>query len=65
MLTFYLLPVPIKPESGRELENYLRDNDNVTLKGDEDEFEVLDGEIADTSFIPEVVQSQCNNGYRW
>ena len=61
----YLLPAPTKPESGCDLENYLRDNDDVILKGDEGEFEVLDGEIAGTSFIPEVVLSQCNNGYRW
>ena len=60
-----MLPVPTKPESGRELEDFLAKNDNVTLEVKKEMFDVLEGEIADTSFVPSAVQDECLNGFRW
>lgn len=50
---------------GREIENFLTKHDNVSLTGEEELFDVLEGEIADTSFIPSEVLDVCRNGFRW
>ena len=52
-------------ESGRELETQLSGDDDFIITSDIEEFTVLDGEIADMDFIPQVVQDECRNGYWW
>ena len=38
---------------------------NITIQGEAETFDILPGEITDTSFIPQSVQNECDDGYRW
>ena len=61
----YLLPIATSSNDGQKIENFLSENDNITMQGEAETFDILPGEITDTSFIPRSVQNECDNGYRW
>ena len=59
------MPVATSSETGHKLEQLRSSNENITVTGEPEEFDILPGEITDTSFIPKSVQNECDNGYRW
>ena len=47
----YLLPIATSSNDGHKIEKFLSENDNITIQGEAESFDILPGEITDTSFI--------------